>query len=212
MSLVSVLMPMRNAEPFIRATLKSILAERAVDLEVVIIDDGSTDRSAAIVQSVGDPRVRLLPGPRSGIGAAFNTALAAAQGDLVARCDADDLYPPGRLAWQARWLEQHPEFGAVCGLFSTITPAGEHLVEFQTGSAHRAANRRARGPRARAASGTRAACPTESRPSPRQGCDRGPAPYDKRVVAEVARARHLALNRCVALKMILAARTPPRKT
>jgi glycosyltransferase involved in cell wall biosynthesis len=125
MTLVSVLMPMRNAEPFVRAALESVLAQEGAELEVVVIDDGSTDGSAAAVRGLGDPRVRLLPGPCRGIAAAFNAALAEARGELVARCDADDLYPPGRLAWQVRWLAEHPEFGAVCGRFTTMTPKGE---------------------------------------------------------------------------------------
>jgi glycosyltransferase involved in cell wall biosynthesis len=133
MSLVSVLMPMRNAEPYVRESLESLLSQNA-DLEVVVIDDGSTDRSAAVVKGIGDPRIRLLPGPRQGISAAVNAALAAARGDLVARCDADDLFPPGRLAWQMKWLARHPEVGAVCGRFTTITDAGATVGEFHCDS------------------------------------------------------------------------------
>jgi glycosyltransferase involved in cell wall biosynthesis len=133
MTLVSVLMPMRNAGPFVRAALESVLAQDGADLEVVVIDDGSTDGSAAAVRGLGDPRVRLLPGPCRGIAAAFNAALAEARGDLVVRCDADDLYPPGRLAWQVRWLAEHPEFGAVCGRFTTMTPQGEVVSELACG-------------------------------------------------------------------------------
>jgi hypothetical protein len=73
--------------------------------------------------------VRLLPGPGRGISAALNAALAAARSDYVARCDADDLYPPGRLAGQLRWLEEHPEFGAICGRFSTLTPNGQPVAD-----------------------------------------------------------------------------------
>jgi GT2 family glycosyltransferase len=135
MALVSVLTPMRNAEPFIRAALTSILAQEGVELEVVAIDDGSTDHSAAVVQEVGDPRVRLLPGPCRGISAALNAALAAARGDYVARCDADDLYPPGRLAGQVGWLEEHPEFGAICGRFSTLTPHGGPVADLGSAGA-----------------------------------------------------------------------------
>src|SRR5262249_32923313 len=51
-----------------------------------------------------------------------------ARGDLVARCDADDLLPPGRLAWQVRWLGEHPEFGAVGGQFTTIDTRGQGVA------------------------------------------------------------------------------------
>jgi hypothetical protein len=134
MSLVSVLMPMRNAEPFVCAAVESVLAQEGVDLEVVVIDDGSTDRSAAVVQGIGDPRVRVLPGPRAGISAALNAALEAARGEVVTRCDADDLYPRGRLAKQLRWLEKHPEFGALCGRFTTMTSKGKLVAELDSGS------------------------------------------------------------------------------
>jgi len=126
---ISVLIPCRNAERYIRATLDSVLAQKDVDLEIVVIDDGSTDRSMDVVREVNDSRIRIIPGPQRGISAAFNAGLAAATGPLVARCDADDLYPPDRLAWQAKFLGDHPEFGAVCGYFSTITDAGKLVAD-----------------------------------------------------------------------------------
>jgi glycosyltransferase involved in cell wall biosynthesis len=129
MKLISVIIPMKNAEPFVRAAVQSVLNQRDVDLEVIVIDDGSTDRSAAVVRGINDPRVRLIEGPRTGISAAFNSGLAAAKGEFLARCDADDLYPPDRLAWQLELLQQHPEIGAVCGSFATITESGEPVAE-----------------------------------------------------------------------------------
>src|SRR2546423_15218001 len=106
---ISVLIPCRNAERYIRATLDSVLAQKDVGLEIVVIDDGSTDRSMDVVREVKDPRIRIIPGPQRGISAAFNAGLVAARGEIVARCDADDLYPPDRLAWQVKFLADHPE-------------------------------------------------------------------------------------------------------
>src|SRR5213593_4773866 len=101
---VSVIMPMRNAERFFAESLHSVLNQQSrgssFDLEVVVVDDGSTDRSARIVREMNDPRIRLVAGPQRGISAAFNAGLAEARGEMIARCDADDLYPPGRLEWQ----------------------------------------------------------------------------------------------------------------
>src|SRR5829696_3649573 len=128
MPLISILIPCRNAEQFIDETLRSVLIQD-VDLEVIVVDDGSTDRSNDIIRKMNDPRVRIIPGPQRGISAAFNAGLAAASGELVARCDADDLYPPGRLAWQVKFLSDHPDFGAVCGYFSTITAVGKHVAD-----------------------------------------------------------------------------------
>ncbi len=138
MTLVSVVMPMRNAAPFVRAALESVLGQAGVDLEVVVINDGSTDGSEKVVEGLGDPRIRLLPGPCQGIAAALNMAIGAARGDVIARCDADDLLPPGRLARQMKWLEEHPDFGAVCGRFTTMTHRGQVVAELEAaGSAAR---------------------------------------------------------------------------
>ena len=121
---VSVLMPMRNAADYVEAALRSVLAERDVPLEVVITDDGSTDRSRAVVEGIRDSRVRVIDGPRKGIAAAFNAALDAARGEVIMRCDADDLYPEGRIARQLAWLESNPEIGAVCGAFTAMNARG----------------------------------------------------------------------------------------
>jgi hypothetical protein len=82
-----------------------------------------------IVREMNDPRIRIIPGPQRGISAAFNAGLVEARGELIARCDADDLYPPDRLAWQVTFLAGHPEFGAMCGYFSTITDAGKLVAD-----------------------------------------------------------------------------------
>lgn len=123
-------MPMRNAEPYVREALASVLQESAVAIEVVVVDDGSTDRSRAIVQAIGDPRVRIVDGPRRGFPASVNTGLTAARGGIVMQCDADDLLPAGRICDQLAWLQSHPEYDAVCGPFSTIDSSGRVVADF----------------------------------------------------------------------------------
>ena len=118
MPLISVIIPMRNGEPFVAETLRSILGQAGVELDVIVVNDGSTDTSPATVRSLNDPRVRLIDGPQRGISAAVNAGLAEARGEYVCRCDADDLYPPGRLSTQAAYLDAHPAAGAVCGGYS----------------------------------------------------------------------------------------------
>lgn len=128
MHAVSIIIPMRNAEAWIDATLRSLLVQLD-ELEVIVVDDGSSDRSAAVVQAVGDQRIRLIPGPRRGISAAFNAGLASAGGEYACRCDADDLYPRGRLADQRTFLDLNPECGAVCGSYTTIDPSGRRVAD-----------------------------------------------------------------------------------
>lgn len=132
MPTTSVILPMRNAEPWIEQTLQSLRSQKDADLEILVVDDGSTDRSRSIVESIAqrDERVRVLDGPQRGIAAAFNTALAAASGDYACRCDADDLYPHERLATQVAFLEANPSFVAVCGGYATVTAAGKLVDEF----------------------------------------------------------------------------------
>ncbi len=121
---VSVIMPMRNAELYVRAALASVLEERFVPLEVIVVNDGSTDRSGAFVAAIGDMRVRLVDGPQRGISACLNLGLKCARGSIIMRCDADDLYPPGRIQAQMSWLTSHPDHDAVCGAFSTVDSRG----------------------------------------------------------------------------------------
>ena len=126
--LVSVVMPMRNGERYVEPALRSILAQPNVDLEVVVVDDGSTDHSPDVVRGIGDARIRMVPGPRSGIAAALNAGLAAARGAFFARCDADDLYAPDRLAHQLAVLRSRPQFGAVAGSFTYVNASGREIA------------------------------------------------------------------------------------
>jgi glycosyltransferase involved in cell wall biosynthesis len=128
MPAVSVIIPMKNAELYVRAAVESVLKQDA-DVEVVIVDDGSTDRSAEVVREIGDGRVRVIAGPKQGISAAFNAGLAAATGTFVARCDADDLFPAGRLPWQVAFLNDHPDFGAVSGSYTIVSSTGRTIAE-----------------------------------------------------------------------------------
>ncbi len=130
MSRVSVIIPCRNAESYIADALRSVLRQQQL-LEVVLVDDGSRDRSVQVAQRLNDPRLRVIQGPQRGISAAFNAGLAAVRGEWVARCDADDSYPEDRLAWQVQWLTDHPGHIAVCGSFKTIDASGDELAMFE---------------------------------------------------------------------------------
>lgn len=132
-TLISIIMPLYNAERYVYTALQSILQEKHLPLEVIVVDDHSTDRSLREVKRIQDVRLRVLPNQGKGIAAAMNTGVAAAQGTYISRCDADDLYPRQRLLQQIEWLRQHPEVGAVCGGYNAINPAGKTVIQFECG-------------------------------------------------------------------------------
>jgi glycosyltransferase involved in cell wall biosynthesis len=132
-SLVSIIMPMRNTERFVSAALHSVLAARDVALEVIIVDDKSSDRSATYVRNFRDERIRLIEGEGYGAARAMNRALAEVRGEIVMCCDSDDLYPAARITQQVKWLRSHPEYDAVCGSFSTIDSNGNSVAALHCG-------------------------------------------------------------------------------
>lgn len=127
--LVSVVMPMRNAEAYVQDALQSVLQEHGIEFEVVVVDDGSTDRSRSLVLAMGDTRVRVIDGPCQGFAASLNTGLRAARGRAVVQCDADDRLPIGRLPRQWAWLVAHPEHAAVCAAFCTMDAKGRAIAD-----------------------------------------------------------------------------------
>jgi glycosyltransferase involved in cell wall biosynthesis len=110
---ISVVMTAHNEEAVIGDAVRSILAQTLADFELLVVDDGSTDRTAEIVQRFGDPRVRVLRQPNAGQPRAMNRAIAEARGRLVARHDADDLSLPRRFERQVAFLDSHPQVALV---------------------------------------------------------------------------------------------------
>jgi glycosyltransferase involved in cell wall biosynthesis len=105
--LVSVVIPAFNAADSLSLTLDSVLAQTFRDLEVIVVDDGSTDRTYAVAQEAAlrDPRIRLVHQANAGVGAARNAALRLARGRYIAPLDADDLWSPHKLERQVARLE-----------------------------------------------------------------------------------------------------------
>lgn len=108
---VSVLMPVYNAGAMLAPCLDSILGQTFTDFELVAVDDGSDDGTAAVLAGFAqkDGRVRPQHIPHQGIVAALNAGLAACRGDFIARMDADDLMHPQRLEKQLAFMISHPE-------------------------------------------------------------------------------------------------------
>jgi glycosyltransferase involved in cell wall biosynthesis len=115
-------MPAFDEEAFIAEALRSVLAQTYRPVEVIVVDDGSGDRTAEIAHSHD---VCLLQRPHLGASAARNAGLAVATGEYWTIFDADDVMPPERLARQVAHLEEHPELGMVLGLTEAFVTPGE---------------------------------------------------------------------------------------
>ena len=111
---VTVLVPAYNEEAGIEATVRSLLASTHPHLQILVIDDGSTDRTAQLAAATGDPRVTVLRQPNSGKAAALNTGIAHAEHDLIVMVDADTVLEPDAIHRLIQPLA-HPAVGAVSG-------------------------------------------------------------------------------------------------
>jgi glycosyltransferase involved in cell wall biosynthesis len=128
--LVSVIIPAYNAERFIDETLESVFKQTHDHLELILVDDGSTDGTGARVRAYGD-RVRYIRQVNAGAGAARNRGLAVATGDYIAFLDADDLWRPEKLEVQLEVAARHPASGLVAcdgGRFSGGDVVPGHLL------------------------------------------------------------------------------------
>jgi glycosyltransferase involved in cell wall biosynthesis len=110
---VTVVVAVHNGERFLRLALDSLYAQDYDSFEVVFIDDGSTDGSAAIAHEY--PKIRYAHQENQGLAAARNTGLAMARGQFLAYLDDDDVIPPHKLRRQAEYLLAHPDVGCVLG-------------------------------------------------------------------------------------------------
>ncbi len=124
--LVSILMPMYNAAAHLRQAVESILAQDYPHWELIVIDDGSTDSSAELLEQFDDPRIRLVRGRRNrGLPSRLNQAIRLARGGLLARMDADDLSYPNRLSRQVAYLLANPGVDVVATDLLVIDSEGE---------------------------------------------------------------------------------------
>lgn len=112
---ITVLMPVYNGEAYLAEAVQSILDQTFRDFELLILDDGSTDKSPAILASLQDSRIRWVSnGTNLGLVATLNKGLKLATGEYVARMDCDDISFPERLEKQITFMDQNPEIG-LCG-------------------------------------------------------------------------------------------------
>ena len=115
-------MAARNAAPTIAASIDSVLSQTHTHLELIIVDDGSTDTTAQFLATLNDPRIRIFQQPHSGPSAARNLALSHARGEYIAPIDADDIWLPNKLAWQREALSRRPDAALAYGWTNFVDP------------------------------------------------------------------------------------------
>ena len=126
---ISVVIPAYNAQRYLREAVQSVLAQSFVDFECIIVDDGSTDQTAAIIADLAshDARVRPLSVPHGGIVAALNAGVEAARAELIARMDADDVCLPQRFERQLEYLRRDCGCVALGSRVLLVDPYGSAL-------------------------------------------------------------------------------------
>lgn len=114
-ALVSVIMPAHNAATYIQEAVRSVLAQTHQRVELIIVNDGSTDNTAGILEAIDDPRISIIHQSNQGTSHARNTALEAARGEFICFLDSDDVMPPGSIASRLRIFERDPGLSFVDG-------------------------------------------------------------------------------------------------
>jgi glycosyltransferase involved in cell wall biosynthesis len=109
--LATLIVPAFNVAATIEETLQSLLGQTYQNLELIIVDDGSTDDTAAVVSRFSDPRIQMIHQANRGLAGARNTGIALARGTYIAFCDADDLWLPEKLERHISHLESRPDVG-----------------------------------------------------------------------------------------------------
>jgi glycosyltransferase involved in cell wall biosynthesis len=134
----SVVIPVYNGAAFLGEAIASALGQDLPPLEIIVVDDGSTDETAAV--AAGFSGVKYLRQDNAGVATARNTGIAAARGELYALLDADDVWLPEKLRLQTEHLLAHPDEGAVCALYQNFlepgTPRPAWLSEHQLAEPH----------------------------------------------------------------------------
>jgi glycosyltransferase involved in cell wall biosynthesis len=124
---VSVVIPSYNHAAFVGEAVRSVLAQTLADLEVIVVDDGSSDDSLGILHAIDDPRLRVVAQTNQGAHAALNAGLALANGALLAVLNSDDAYHPERLARAVATLDAAPAVGLVGSWIEVVDAGGRQL-------------------------------------------------------------------------------------
>ena len=126
---VSIILPVYNGEPYLAEAIKSILGQTFCDFELIIINDGSKDGSAACVAQFSDSRLKYFEQANAGLAATLNRGISLAAGEYIARQDQDDISHPERLAAQVAFLNEHQDYCMV-GTWAEIFSEMESGMRF----------------------------------------------------------------------------------
>lgn len=121
---VSVVIPVYNCEKTIKETINSILIQTGISFEIIVIDDGSNDETARIVNEICDERIKYFYQNNSGISVALNNGIKRAAAKYIARIDGDDIALPTRLETQFYMLESNPDVAMVASAVEFINDDG----------------------------------------------------------------------------------------
>jgi len=137
---ISVTMSAYNTEGFIAEAVESILAQSFRDFELIVVDDGSTDGTLAILESYAarDPRMRVFSKPNGGISSGRNRALQEARGEWIAVMDADDVCLPQRLERQLAFVEANPDVAVASAFVYNIDDKGKVIAQYRSPLTERA--------------------------------------------------------------------------
>src|ERR1700761_1168008 len=128
---ITVLMPAYNAAKYIGEAIASVLEQTFGDFELVIVNDGSTDDTLAVINTFNDSRIIIISQPNQGVASALNTGLQHSRAQYIARFDADDVCHPQRLEKQYRFLQNNPEYILVGSDADYILENGDFLFHFK---------------------------------------------------------------------------------
>lgn len=128
--LVSAVIPVYNSEEYLRQAIESVLAQRYRPIQIIAVDDGSTDASLSILQSFGD-QIQIHQQRNSGSAVARNKGISESRGEFIAFLDADDAWHPDKTSMQVAHLQAHPDIGIVyAGLLKTFHARSEEIDRF----------------------------------------------------------------------------------
>lgn len=129
--LVSVILPAYNCEKYIAASVSSILQQVYDNFELIVVNDGSTDNTSAVLRSITDQRLRVLNNDgNKGLIFSLNRAVEESRGEFIARMDADDIATNDRIEKQVHWLLHHPDTAAVATCIRIIDENGNEKADW----------------------------------------------------------------------------------